>query len=260
MPLLTFPHRESKPELMDNPACDEGMLIRTIRQFRLINQLFSASRRLIKKDFVSRMQPDRTKPYTFLDIGAGGCDTALWFADYCKSKGFPIRITCLDNDPRIAGYARRIIRKRENIELIQASVFDIPRLPRFDFVFSNHFLHHFSDSQIPQILDLMKVKTGIAFLMNDLHRSRLSYLGYELFALLFLHRSFARYDGKLSIRRGFTVADLRQLIARTQNPESFSPGRTFPGRVYITGLQPGDIPANRSIPAHFRRNMKWVKG
>jgi SAM-dependent methyltransferase len=240
MPLLTFPRRETKPELMDDPACDEKMLIRTVRQFRLINLLFSASRRLIKKEFVSRMKPGSTKPYTFLDIGAGGCDTALWLADYCKKKGIPIRITCLDNDPRIARYARRVIEKRKNIELLQASVFDIRTMPCFDFIFSNHFLHHFSDSQIPQILDLVEEKTGIAFLMNDLCRSRLSYLGYELFALLFLYKSFARYDGKLSIRRGFTTQDLRRLIGGTKNPESFFAGKTFPGRVYISGLSRGE--------------------
>ncbi|WP_321992689.1 methyltransferase domain-containing protein [Marispirochaeta aestuarii] len=239
MPLLTFPHRETKPELMDDPECNKKLLIRTVRQFRLINLLFSASRRLIKRKFVSRMEPGRMKPYTFLDIGAGGCDTALWLADYCKKKGIPIRISCLDNDPRIAGYARSVIKKRENIELFQASVFDISRMPRFDFIFSNHFLHHFSDSQIPQILDLVEEKTEVAFLMNDLCRSRLSYLGYEIFALLFLYKSFARYDGKLSIRRGFTPEDLRHLITGTKNPEFFSTGKTFPGRIYIHGFSRG---------------------
>jgi len=248
MPLLTFPRRESKPELMDDPACDEKMLIRTVRQFRLINLLFSASRRLIKKELVSRMKPGSTEPCTFLDIGAGGCDTALWLADYCKKKSIPIRITCLDNDSRIARYARSLIKKRENIELLQASVFDIRTIPDFDFIFSNHFLHHFSDSQIPGILDLVEEKTGIAFLMNDLCRSRLSYLGYEVFALLFLHRSFARYDGKLSIRRGFTIPDLRQLIGGTKHPESYIPGETFPGRVYISGF-------SRKGPRHTQADL-----
>jgi hypothetical protein len=115
------------------------------------------------------------------------------------------------------------------------SVFDIDQLPDYDFIFTNHFMHHFPDSELPDLLGLVHRKTRIRFLMNDLKRSRLSYLGFTLFATLFLHNSFAGYDGGLSILRGFTSAELQELVSHSDSQAHLEVGETFPGRVYIFG-------------------------
>ena len=225
---------------MDDPACDRELLLNTVRQFEGINRLLSSSRRLIRKHLVSRMSPGTDRPYTLLDIGAGGGDIACWLADYCKKRGINIRITCLDNDPWIADFARQNIAGRGNIEIIEASIFDLPRSVRYDFVFSNHFLHHFDEEDILRILDRLLITARRTLLMNDLLRSKLSYLGYRLCAALFLHHSFAARDGALSIRRGFLPRELEQLLTRTDRPDLLEVWQAVPGRIYILGAPGAD--------------------
>ncbi len=233
--------RSSAPERMDDPAADEAQLIKTIQQFTPINILFSASRRLLKRHILPRMEAHTAAPYTLLDIGAGGCDTALWLSDYCARRNISVRITCIDNDPRIAAYARRKTAGSPQVEMVEMSAFDIERLGRFDFIFSNHFMHHLHDSELSALLELVHRRTAIRFLMNDLARSKLSYLGFSLFAALFLHRSFAGEDGRISISRAFTLPELQAVIRRTRASERMQTSTTFPGRVFILGN--GSYPA-----------------
>ena len=227
--------RSSAAERMDNPEADEAQLIRTLRQFTPINVLFSASRRLLKRHFLPRMEANTAAPYTLLDIGAGGCDTALWLSDYCARRNISIRITCIDNDPRIAAYARRKTGASPRVEMIEMSAFDIERLGTFDFIFSNHFMHHLHDSELSALLELVHRSTAIRFLMNDLARSKSSYLGFSLFAALFLHRSFAGEDGRISIRRAFSLPELQGVVRRSPASHRMYTGTAFPGRLFILG-------------------------
>ena len=70
-------------------------------------------------------------------------------------------------------------------------------------------------------------------IVNDIHRSKAAYYGYGLFAALFLHRSFARYDGMLSIRKGFRPAELR-ILATQANLDDES-------QVDVTHLSPSRL-------------------
>lgn len=234
MPLLRFAERHPGPELMDDPGCDARLLLNTVRQFKLINLLFSASRRLIKGYLVSQMQPGTERPYELLELGAGGAETALWLARYCRKRSIELRISCLDNDPRIAEYARRRTASEDSIEIVEGSVFDLSE-KKYDFIYANHFLHHFRYPEIRSILDLCRRVSSGRVLINDLKRSRLSWFGYRLFALLFLHRSFAAYDGALSIRRGFLSSELSGYLTEWGLEEFFRVGEALPGRIFLIG-------------------------
>jgi hypothetical protein len=58
---------------------------------------------------------------------------------------------------------------------------------------------------------------------------------YSLFAAVFLHRSLAAADGKLSISKGFRPKELRELLAGIERPERLEIRREPPGRVCIIG-------------------------
>jgi 2-polyprenyl-3-methyl-5-hydroxy-6-metoxy-1,4-benzoquinol methylase len=227
--------RSHAPEKMDDPGCDSTLLINTVRQFRLINFLFSASRALLKRHFVPLMNPGAPNTYTLLDIGAGGCDTAVWFMKYCRRNGIGLRVTCLDSDPRIVAYSRDMTMDIPEVEIVHLSAFELERIGDYDFVFTNHFMHHLDDEDLTRLLGLVAGKTRIRFLMNDLRRSLWSYIGFRLFAALFLHRSFAGYDGSLSILRGFTPAELNELVEHAEARHRLRTGTAFPGRIYILG-------------------------
>lgn len=229
--------RSKEIELMDIPTSDEKKLINTVKQFRILNILFTRSRGLIKKYFIPDLLKFPGKTHSFLDIGAGGCDIALWLLKYCKRRGLKVKISCLDNDKRITDYSREKCKSVNEIKIIAGSAFDLKQIGKFDYIFANHFLHHLPSEVIPEILDIISQQTERAFLLNDIFRSRLAYFWYTIFTGLFMHNSFSFYDGRLSIKRGFTYQEMKRFTGLLDKSTNVNVFRTFPARIYVVGLK-----------------------
>lgn len=199
---------------MDRPDADEAVLLRTVRQFRMINLLFSRSRAVLNR-YLVRPEANRNRPrVTVLDIGAGGCDIAAWLARRLKSQGKRVEVICLDSDPRIARMARRRYRNLRELTIVTGTIEDLPPDFRVDYAFSNHTLHHMPDDYITTLLAWLCTHVRRGFLMNDLLRSRVSHLMFSLAAGLLFHDTFSYTDGRRSIRRGFRPHELRSLAER----------------------------------------------
>jgi len=220
-------------EKMDRADADLGQLLRTIRQFQRINVLFSASRSLLREHFFPVMERAPRRMYTLLDVGAGGCDIAVWIAREARKRDLTLEITALVNDARILPVAYRAVRDYPEIRIIEGNALDASRLGTFDFVFSNHFLHHLAWDEIGIFLQQVIDRTRIAFLMNDLKRSHWAYLGCTIFIGLLTRRSFAFYDGRLSIRRGFLPEELRDFVTRNFPGAGIQVAEASPARVLL---------------------------
>jgi hypothetical protein len=59
--------------------------------------------------------------------------------------------------------------------------------------------------------------TNRCFVLNDILRSHLGYLGYTLFTGILMHNSFAFYDGRLSIKKGFTYKELDKYVSEIKD-------------------------------------------
>ena len=80
------------PELMDLKDSSLKKLINTVKQFKLINYLFSNSRNLIYKHIFPDILSNPSHTFTFLDIGAGACDIPIWLLKKIKKKKLKIQI------------------------------------------------------------------------------------------------------------------------------------------------------------------------
>jgi 2-polyprenyl-3-methyl-5-hydroxy-6-metoxy-1,4-benzoquinol methylase len=181
------------------------------------------------------MIQDPTRRYTLLDVGAGGCDIAIWAAREARTRGLKLDITALDNDPRILPVAYRATRDYPEIRIVEGNALDLSQQGPFDFIFSNHFLHHLDWGEIKIFLQHVLAATRIAFVMNDLKRSRWAYLGCTVFLGLSTRRSFAFHDGRLSIRRGFLPAELREFTSRNFPNARIHVLEAPPARVVLFG-------------------------
>ena len=222
-------------EIMDRADADPDRLHRTLRQFRWINFLFSASRTLLREHVFSTMMRDPARRYTLLDVGAGGCDIAIWAAREARRRGLTLDITAMDNDPRILPVASLAVREYPEIRIIEGNALDLGQRGPFDFIFSNHFLHHLGWEEIAVFLRQVLDRTRIAFVMNDLKRSRWAYLGCTVFLGLGTRRSFAFHDGRMSIRRGFLPGELRDFAERNFPDARIRVMETPPARVVLVG-------------------------
>jgi 2-polyprenyl-3-methyl-5-hydroxy-6-metoxy-1,4-benzoquinol methylase len=223
----------SDKEKLECVDADMDRLQRTIRQFKLINYLFSGSSRLMREHFFSIMEqaPDRT--YTLLDVGGGGCDIAIRTAREARRRGLKLDITALDNDKRVISLANQAIRDYPEIRIVEGNALDLNQLGPFDFVFSNHLLHHLAWDDIRIFLDSIIARTRIAFVMNDLKRSNWAYLGFTIFSWLLIPQSFHFYDGRLSIRRGFLPEELRDFLRGNFPNRVIQVVETYPARVVL---------------------------
>ena len=223
----------SDKEKLELADVDVNRFQRTIRQFKMINYLFSASSRLVREHFFSIMEQDPDRVYTLLDVGAGGCDIAIRAVREARQRGLKLNITALDNDKRILPIASQAIRDYPEIRIIEGNALELGRLGSFDFVFSNHLLHHLAWDDIKIFLDSIIAQTRLAFVMNDLKRSKMAYLGFTIFSGLLTQRSYHFSDGRLSIRRAFLPEELRDFIRCNFPNRAIQVVETYPARVVL---------------------------
>ena len=226
--------RSDQKEIMEDPDCDPAFLVRTLNQFKWINILVSRYRWLIKRYIVSDMYHYPDKEYNFLDVGSGGCDMARWLVNYCTSRNLKIKITCIDTDPRTISYATMSCKNIPEIEIIQSDAFDIKSLgKRFDYIFANHLFHHLSDNEVLLMTKTFYDNSERLFLISDLLRSKLSYLLFSVSVKFLFRHSFIYEDGKLSIKRGFTKAELNTLMNKLNSSIPINIKYICPGRFYL---------------------------
>lgn len=225
--------RATTAELMDDPESDRRALERTLTQFALVNRILSRMRGLLRLHVIDDIRRRGVSSATVLDVGAGACDIPLWLVNEAARSGVELRITCLDHDPRVVEFARRRTARTPAVAVVHGSVFE-SQTP-YDYVICNHFLHHLEDGDILRFLDLSFSCCRRRLLINDLLRSYWSLIGFEVLSGVLLRNSFARFDGSLSIRRGFRPCELEQLVAASRWRGRAHVRRTVPGRVYIVG-------------------------
>jgi 2-polyprenyl-3-methyl-5-hydroxy-6-metoxy-1,4-benzoquinol methylase len=223
----------SDKEKLELPDAAAHLSRRTIRQFRRINTLFSGSRRLMRQHFFTMMAQDPERVYTLLDVGAGGCDLAIWAAREARHRGLKLKITALDNDKRTLPIAQQAIRDYPEINIVEGDALELSRLGSFDFVFSNHLLHHLTWDEIKIFLESSMARTRLALVMNDLKRSNWAYLGFTLFSGLLTPRSFHFHDGRLSIRRAFLPEEWRDFIKTNLPNTPIQVVESCPARVVL---------------------------
>ena len=223
----------SDKEQLELADVDLYRLGRTIRQFKMINYLLSGSRRLVREHFFRIMSQYPEREYTLLDVGAGGCDIAIWAACEAQRRGLKLRITALDNDRNSLPVAYQAIRDYPEISIVEGDARELNRLGAFDFVFSNHFLHHLDWDEIRAFLDSILPRTRIAFLMNDLKRSAWAYLGFTSFSGLLTRGSYHFNDGRLSIRRAFLPEEFRSFLQKNFPDRPIKVVETYPARLVL---------------------------
>ncbi|WP_161882699.1 class I SAM-dependent methyltransferase [Deinococcus alpinitundrae] len=200
-------------EKMDDPDCDPVQLERTYHHFGLVNDVLSGWRSV----YVQRIRPQlsATRPSTLLDIGCGGGDVPIRLSQWAARDGLRLGITAIDADARAIRYAsaRRLPSgAARQLHFRQAMSGDLVREGQvFDFITSNHLLHHLSAAELSVLLaDCQRLCVGTV-IHNDIGRSALAYALFGLGTLPLFRGSFIHDDGLLSIRRSFSQPELAAL-------------------------------------------------
>ncbi len=169
---------------------------------RLAGFLAFVNRWLGGTDAVAHRLKEMSGVVTVLDVGAGAADIPLALA-----RRFPgIRPMAIDLSPAMLSLAEGLPRVRG----------DARRLPfrdrSVDVVISTHLFHHLNDDEIVLALKEFDRIARHGIIVNDLLRRRRAVLWIRLLSLW--ANRYAKFDGPLSVKRGFTVPEVDALARR----------------------------------------------
>jgi 2-polyprenyl-3-methyl-5-hydroxy-6-metoxy-1,4-benzoquinol methylase len=218
-------------EEMDLPGCDPARLDRTYVQFALVNRAVSGWRGIYRRELRPRLRAGSVT--TLLDVGCGGGDVPVLLARWAARDGLRLEITAIDPDPRASRFAADHHRA-SGVTFRQATSAALVREGRsYDFVVSNHVLHHLAADEFAAFLaDSAKLCHG-RVIHNDLRRNALAYALFFAGSWPFTG-SFIRQDGLTSIRRSYTAAELRAAA-----PPDWTVTRRTPFRNLLGKSAPG---------------------
>ncbi|SMO60853.1 methyltransferase domain-containing protein [Fodinibius sediminis] len=212
---------------MDEPDCHPLKLENTYRQFKKINGLLSQWRSIYQKELRPYLQA--AGHARLLDIGFGGGDIPLKLATWAAGDKLDLHITAVDTDKRAFDFVSKQSHP-DNISFLNCSAEKLAgEGKKYDFVISNHLVHHLSKEQLRTSLSEARELSTHKVIFNDIRRSDLAYLLFSLLTRPLFQDSFIIRDGLTSIERSYTLTELKQTV-----PKGWQVRKLFPFRLLLT--------------------------
>ncbi len=164
-------------------------------------------------------------PKSILDVGCGGGYFTRKLADRYPNTD----VVGIDISREAIEHAKKS-HKKCNLRFIHRFTPDISDL-KADVVIATLVAHHLNDEQFISFLGQAVKSAEKLVVINDLHRHRLAYCLYAVFAPLLFQNRLITHDGLLSIRRSFKREDWIGLMTKAGVPEEkWTLKRYFPFR------------------------------
>jgi SAM-dependent methyltransferase len=205
------PARQFDPaitEMMDRSQPVSKELETDLKNLEKLNRYFG-SYWLVR--FFLRRWLSQGKLVRLLDLCTGFGDIPRFIVDWCRLNGIPVEITAVDLQPATLELAKRRSSSHPEITFVAANVLDFVPLAPVDFVFCSLALHHFSDEEAIRLIRQTELMTGGNILFSDLERSDLGIAGIYALTTLAFREPMTRFDGRLSMRRAFSFAEMDRL-------------------------------------------------
>lgn len=184
-------------EILDDFSIKDNRIDSALKELKVINSLLGGNK--ISREGI-RMLISNLNALSILDIGAGASDILISIKKDINNPD----IYSLDRNQRTCKYLKD---HSPEINVICGDVLFLPYHATFDIVHASLFLHHFNEEQIKKILISLLNLSSRGIVINDLHRSIFAWLGIKILTILFSNSKAVKYDGPLSVKRGFIKKD-----------------------------------------------------
>ena len=204
------------PEIMDDAGQDFAAFSSALDDLERINRLTLAYRPTLRwLDALARRTGARS--LSVLDVGAGGGDMLARIAAWGARRGVALELAALDRSPHAAAHARAR-HPGLPVRWITSDLFDLDPAERFDAVACALFAHHLDDAALLRFLPWLRDRARLGWLICDLHRHPIPWAGVWAGVRLLRMDPMVVHDSTVSIARGFSGAELRDLARRAGVP------------------------------------------
>jgi 2-polyprenyl-3-methyl-5-hydroxy-6-metoxy-1,4-benzoquinol methylase len=209
-PAFSPARRSEQPERMDAELTEYEDYRRCLADLARVNRLTLTHRATLAW---LRRQAAPLPAFSLLDVACGHGDFLRAVRRWARRAGKQATLVGLDRHPWSARAARAATPSEDEITYVTADVFDFRPEAPFDFIVSSQFLHHLTDQEAASFVAWQEAHAVRGWFVSDLHRHTLAYLGFPVLATAARWHALVRWDGRVSIARGFRPPELRALAA-----------------------------------------------
>jgi 2-polyprenyl-3-methyl-5-hydroxy-6-metoxy-1,4-benzoquinol methylase len=204
-----FASRSTAKELLDQDDIPFIDIKQNMKELNVINTLLGGHK--ISIDGFRKLLHDR-KQISVCEIGCGGGDNLSVIAKSAKASHVNIQLTGIDIKKECIEFAMQSQKLPATTTFITSDYQLVEFAHKPDIIFSSLFCHHFTKAQLVTQLKWMKLNSTAGFFINDLHRHPLAYYSIKTLTKIFSSSYLVKNDAPLSVLRGFTRAELQQVL------------------------------------------------
>jgi hypothetical protein len=193
--------RVLQPELLDELPSNDPRAVHSRRDLRRINKLMGNAQPII--NFLRA--GELNSPITIAEIGAGDGNISVLVANALSILGVSGTLVLVDRQPLFAGEI-----PGWKIHNVKSDVFGwLEKAGSVDVIIANLFLHHFRDEQLREMFRRCVALCNL-FAASEPRRSSLA-MWFSRRVKLVGCNDVTRHDAEISVRAGFTDAELSAL-------------------------------------------------
>lgn len=192
------------PELLDTDAGSAEEVADSLADLRWVNRWFGGVATTCS--MIQRVSRGNSQRLSFLEVAAGTGDTPAATRERMRRRGIHLDVTLLDRAKTHLNHGNRSV------------VGDALALPfadsTYDLVSCGLFAHHLSPGEVVQFVSEGLRICRKAVLINDLVRDPM-HLALAHAGKIFYKSRLSKHDGPASVRRSYTLPEMRELLAKT---------------------------------------------
>lgn len=214
--LVDTKYRSDLEEIMDDFTLEGKLLRDTLDKIATINKFLGGNNVTLNGVKKVLQNHPKNKMITIIDLGCGNGDMLRDLAVLGTKHGYLFQLIGIDANPDTIAYAKQLSLNYPQISFKIVDIFsnDFDQL-EFDIALATLFFHHFKEPELINFLKKLVSKANLGVVVNDLHRNKMAYYLYKLIMLPVTNK-MVKYDGLVSILRGFKKVDLEQMSQQLQ--------------------------------------------
>jgi len=212
MTSLLTPPRKRGYEILDDPDVDDALRARSLADVARSNTMFGGWR-AVRAELALVLDGRAARTVSLLDVGTGIGDIPSLAMRTWRARGLTITTFGVDTSASLLREAHA-----GGLIPICADALALPIASKsVDIAICSQTLHHFESRDALVVIRELDRVARERVIVSDIRRSWVAAAGIWLASFPLRFHPVSRHDGVVSVLRGFTPAELRQLVQKATN-------------------------------------------